>query len=202
MVLDELSQAIPDLRKAMIMRHPFAVAASKTRYKNHHWPTLPSYFLSKDEAVKSRLGPQSKFIEEIEKREDPLLNFITVWCILHKLAFCSSSIRDFYIVFYEELSFEPSQIVPELFGALGLTTYFERHKSVIDALFEKPSRVTMADNTIHASRQGKASWMTSLTPDTIDRGLDILRVFGLDHIYGNDHFPKLGAGDLRAQLSG
>lgn len=37
LIADDLDQAMPDLKKVLILRHPFAVALSKSRYKGHSW---------------------------------------------------------------------------------------------------------------------------------------------------------------------
>ena len=201
LALDALCAAIPGMKKVMIIRHPFAVAQSKQRYRGHRWPTTPGYFLRGEGTGHATLEPYRTLIEEVDREGDQTLQLVAIWCILHKLAFASACIGDFCFVLYEHLSSDPDSIVQALYCDLGLEETFRAHRSEIQAMYLRPSRVTQADNTINSSRRGVAAWMTSMDRQSIDRALRLLEGFDLGWLYGADHFPALDASELHDRLA-
>lgn len=200
LVLDELDLAIPDMRKLMIIRHPFSVAHSKLRYRAHDWPTSPGYFLAEAAAGRTILDSQRKLIETVEQDGDRWLQLILVWCILHTFALQSESIESYQFVCYEHLLHNPEREIAELYRALRMEERYTANAAAIMAAAQKPSRVTEPSNVIETSRQGKYAWQENMSGEMIDRGMEILRAFSFDRIYGKGFEPELPPSDLMAAL--
>jgi hypothetical protein len=188
------------MKKVMIIRHPFAVAQSKQRYRRHRWPTTPGYFLRREGSGHATLEPYRTLIEKVDREGDPTLKLIAVWCILHKIAFASACVGDFSFVFYEHLSSDSDPIVQALYRELGLEDTFQARRPEIQRMYVRTSRVTQADNTITSSRRGVAAWVTSMDRRMIDRALNLLESFDLGWLYGVDHFPALDANGLHEHV--
>ena len=201
LMLDAFSEYFPGTKKIYILRHPFAVAESKCNYKEYGWPTKPSYFLNADKRITTILSNQMDILRRVESLNNQTLKFIVVWCALHRVAFHTKSIIDYNIIFFEDLAADPTMHTEILYSKLGFKDLFNDKKEQITKNFRKPSRVTQKTNTIEESQKGTAAWKSMMDPADIAIGFEILEAFELDHIYGDDHFPKISAEELTKELS-
>ena len=206
LIADDLDQAMPDLKKVLILRHPFAVALSKSRYKGHSWPTPATYFLREDVALSNSLryslAARSKIIERASQHSNPVLNWVCIWCILHSALFSAKSIASYHVVLYEDFVREPALQAQPLFRALGQSSRYQKHHRAILDNATRPSRVTQKDNVIANSVAGNAAWLADYDSETISHGMEILEGFGMDRLYIDQHFPKLSADLLSQALTG
>jgi hypothetical protein len=201
--LDQIEEHIPGSKKVFILRHPFAVAESKKRVGDlgiYNWSYKPSDFLDSDPEINNLLDDKRPLIKDIETEADSWILKVTVWCILHSLAFRSKSIKNYQVVFYEHLVVDPAKTIKDLFNNLGFNERYKINESKIEALFKKPSFSSNDQNTIKSSREGRSVWQEAWPQERIERGLDILKAFDLDFIYGSDHFPKLTSEGLQSHF--
>ncbi len=201
LVADELDAAVPGMQKILIMRHPFAVAVSKHKYRAHHWPTEPDYFLNGDARFSGLLAPQADIIRHVKQKADRHLQLICVWCVLHRVLFNARTIGDYQVVFYEQLAVDAMNECRRLYHGMQQHGRFEKQQGLLQTIVAKRSRVTQEDNAIAASVAGRAAWQDTLDARLISEGVELLRAFGLEHIYADTHFPLISARQLQARLA-
>ena len=194
LILDQIDAAAPEMKKILILRHPFAVASSKVQ--TFSWPTRPSAFLSDANPRRAVLAPQRALIQATERDNDPLLVQVLLWCIAFRFAFAASAIRNFVLLFYEDLARNPHHEIGRLYVELDLADRYEAHRREIEAVIDVRSHVTRSRNTIQDSKAGHAAWLKNWPTATINAGLKILREFDLDFLYGDRHEPLLDGAAL------
>lgn len=200
MIIDPICERAPTMKKIMILRHPFAVAASKS--KIFKWPTDPMSFLSSSNPRRDELAEFSDLIEEIAESRDFILMQILLWCLSHRYAMSSKTISSFAFVFYETLVANPEQELPRIFSELGLAERYKENEAAILKGLERESHVTFRNNTIEATRLGKTVWNDEWETKTIDAGLRIVDRFGFSRVYSEKLPPVVDVDGLRGLIPG
>ena len=179
-----LRNYFPEIPMIFIMRHPFAVAASRLLLD---WPSRSRAFFMQESLQADFPGD---FWEEFQQAESLFERFVFDWAVQHYIPLRQFAPRDFHYVFYEDLCVQPEVVAPAMFAHLG--------RNFDDRLFRKmavPSASSREGSAIRSQRSGEElinAWRRHLTSAQIDRGLEILAKFGLHQIYDEDSLPHVG----------
>lgn len=184
----------PHVKKVLILRHPCAVALSKMRLKKWNWPQNPEIFFSQPELCQDYL---SGFEQVAQKADGIFERYILTWAILHYVPLKQLTHRQIHLAFYEELCTNPERELSRLFSWLGEPTELDPE---LAELLKTPSRTSRGHSAIIAGTDLINGWRKELTPEQINRAMDILAVFGLDRIYNDALSPNTEqAGKLLGQ---
>lgn len=175
-----LRRQFPSIPIVMLMRHPCAVASSRT---HEDWATRVPQFLAQRALFEDHLEP---FRELIERSQTTFEKHVIAWCIHHYVPLRQFSADALPVVFYEELCARPHDEIRRLFGYIG--------RKCDDGVFERlrlPSRSSERRTEIKGASGSQLvdSWRKRVTPDESRQAVKILRAFGLDAIYGEDPMP-------------
>ncbi len=176
-----LRNQFPGIPMIFIMRHPFAVAASR-RWLD--WPPRSRAFFMQESLQSDFPGA---FWDEFKQADTLFERYIFDWCVQHYIPLQQFAPGDFHYVFYEDLCVQPEAVAHGMFAHVG--------RGFDDRLFRKlsePSATSRDSSPIRAGRTGKeliTAWRTLLTPAEIERGSEILAKFGLHHIYDDGCVP-------------
>jgi len=168
----------------LIVRHPFAVAASLTSHD--HDVDLEAEFWSQPELVEDYLQPYRDLIAECRT---PFERAVAAWCI--EVGVPLTQFRDggITVVTYEQLCTQPVEVLTSIFTALGRSFDSRALRAI-----SKPSAMTYSKPGLAARwKEGSkgivGAWRESVTRDQIRRGLQLLQSFGLGALYGEDPLP-------------
>ncbi|MDX1439146.1 MAG: sulfotransferase [Rubricoccaceae bacterium] len=176
----------PDVRKVMILRHPFAVAVSKMHLSGPDWLWMdtPEIFLDRQPLFDDHLQP---FEETIRTATTPFERLVTAWAVVHYVPFRQLQKGDILITFYEELVQDPGEALQGLLEELGVRDLSLSRMKRLQAQIAQRSRTTPSD-TAHSIQIDR--WKKVLSREEIDRGYTILDGFGLTEIYGHGTMPN------------
>ncbi|HXW50858.1 MAG TPA: sulfotransferase [Candidatus Acidoferrales bacterium] len=180
MLLKWFRMHFPRLPIVYILRHPFAVAASRVRlgYRTDMWSMYPS----QPALMEDHLGPFSELLTE---PKSPFACHVMDWCVENYVPLRQLAPPDVTLVFYEHLANDESQ-VRSLIDKLNLP--------LTDALrshLRQPSLSTIEKERRNAaSSHGAASgWRSYVSGEDLAAGTRIVAAFGLDKIYSTDGMP-------------
>ncbi len=179
-----LRDHFPAVPMIFIMRHPFAVAASR-RWLD--WPSRSRAFFMQEQLQSDFPG---SFWDEFKQAETMFERYLFDWAVQHYIPLRQFASGDFHYVFYEDLCMQPEAVAHDMFAHLG--------RDFDNRLFRKlsvPSATSRDGSAIRSHRSAQeliSAWRTLLTPAEIERGLEILAKFGLDHIYDEECMPHPG----------
>jgi hypothetical protein len=187
LMLGWLGELRPRMPLVLVVRNPFAVAASWVRLD---WGMVAGGQRAELDVILEQHDLISDF-PEIEpalagvNRADVFERVVIEWCLLHLVPLRQLRGRNAHVVRYEDLVREPHATVRGLADYLGRT---------IDGPSLERALATMKTNFLH---RGSASdheqllgdWRSVLSPAQVERGRQILTAFGLAHLYDEDGFP-------------
>lgn len=183
-----LHQNFPDLPIILLLRHPFAVAASKMQLS---WKRSLSTYLNQDALIKDYLLPFQKELvsseEKFKSSGDSFDNLIFIWCIENYVPL--TQLRQFqknkiHIVFYENCCVEPEVETKRLFAYLK-----EDYNPAVLSHLKKASKLSRDNSAVVKGESLIDGWKKYLTDQQMDRALEILNLFGLDLLYTADLMP-------------
>ena len=198
LIIDQLCDSAPEMRRIMIVRHPFAVAESKS--KTFSWPTDPSTFLTADNPRRAEIEGKRDIIDEVIATGDPILMQVLLWCLSTRFALSSRSINSFTMVFYEDLITRPKHELPRIFSKLDLFARYSENQQLIEEQLDRRSHVTFRSNAIENSRKQHTAWHNQWDVRTIDAGLQILEEFGFQKVYSDSFSPLLDIDQLLSSM--
>ncbi|MEO0790107.1 MAG: sulfotransferase domain-containing protein [Bacteroidota bacterium] len=188
LLLKWLTLYFPGMPVVYLMRHPFAVAVSRMKYGGWRTKGLDKY-LSQPELMDDFLEPFRREMKLAKRKYqatgDVFDNHIFSWCIQNYIPLRQCSANDFHIVFYEDCCVEPACEISRLFNYLKK----KPKENILNGL-SKASRVSRRDSAIVTGNSLIEGWKNSLSIKQIERGLEILNLFGLDAIYSEDLMPR------------
>ncbi len=167
----------------LTLRHPCAIAVSQIRLQHWAWNTDPTQFLTQDKLMADHL---ESFRTEIEKAKTKFEQHIFLWCIENYIPLNQFSPKEIHLAFYENFCETPQTELDRLFTFLG-TTYSNR----IWRTMRRPSPVSHKDSSILSGYSLIDNWRNWVTPQQLDRAIEILNLFGLDTIYGYNSMPNV-----------
>jgi hypothetical protein len=164
-----------------LMRHPCAVAASRIRLPGWFSHDLEEY-LNQPELMEDFLAP---FKDHIQNAQTEFEKIIFVWCIENYIPLKQLQPDDLYIIFYENFCIDVEGEIAKLFAFLG-DDYCPKEVLEIAKL---PSSFAVKHSAIVTGKSLTENWKKHITDEQLERAIEILALFGLDHIYGKDALP-------------
>jgi hypothetical protein len=181
-----LSDLFPDMPVMLLIRHPCAVAKSQIERK-HGFATTEKTFLSQPKLVEDYLEP---FVSEIRQDHSPFEDRIFRWCIQNYVPLKQFRMGEIYVAFYESLCVDPEVEYRSILDYLNVP-----HNRDIRSAASKPSPMSQPDSAVHTGASLVDSWRESVSSSDASAALDILKLFGLDRLYGESSMPSVHALD-------
>ena len=170
----------PQMPIVLLLRHPCAVALSKVKLK---WGDPLEEILEQEELMNDYLNPFKKDIESVKTKFE---RHIFVWCIENYIPLKQFQAGEIYLVFYENLCRDSAVEVRRLFEFLG-----KKYDEDILANLNVPSALSRKDSAIKQKRDVVNAWRSDVSNDEIQKSIEILSLFGLNKIYGQESMPKV-----------
>jgi len=181
LMLGWLRENFPQTPMLLMLRHPFAVAASRARLG---WRDNLDDMLGQRRLVEDFLAP---FEARLRRASSPFERHVLAWCVENLVPLRQLAPGEVALLFYEELVLHPEQGLRPAFAALGRPV---------------PREALAAARG--AGREGLEGWRGRVGEGELRRGLEALRAFGLDRVYGEGPLPdRAGAlGLMREGVAG
>ena len=175
-----IHERLPELPIVYLLRHPVSVAESWTRLG---WRDFLGEF-TRQELLMERMSGFRPLIDEITRAGSPFERHLLRWCLENFVPLSDLQPGDAHVVFHEHLMAEPESELRRLFAYLGKD--FE--PSVLERIHE-PSAVSYPGPPPGPLSDANRAWAS-----------EIVRAFGLDHVYGPEREPRVGPGSTVEML--
>ncbi|MCI0561838.1 MAG: sulfotransferase domain-containing protein [Nitrososphaera sp.] len=183
LILKWIQRNFPDISLILLLRHPCAVAHSKMKLG---WSTHLEEFLDQDELMEDFLRPFEKYIRAAA---DPYEKHIFLWCIENFVPLKQFRHGEMHMTFYEHLCTRPDR------EAARLLEYVRQPVSPrVFKVIRKPSALARPHSAVVSGSSLIDTWRTYTSVEQVTRAREILGIFGLDAVYGEDSLP-LVSGD-------
>ncbi len=179
LILGWIHANFPQMPVIFLLRHPCAVAYSKTQLS---WKSRLTDFLSQSDLVDDFLEP---FAEVMRSASSDFERHIFTWCVENYVPLMQFGHREIHLTFYENMCMDPNEEVWRLFNFLGGN--FD--SSVLEKM-DKPSLLSRPSSANLSSEKLVAEWRQHVTDAQLERAIEILGLFGLDRIYSEDVLPN------------
>lgn len=188
LLLRWLTDRFPDVPAVFIVRHPCAVVSSHLAVG---WSTRRDLdsILAQPALIEDHLGARVDWIRELRH---PFERHAVLWCVGNLVALRQAAGSSMPVVFYEHLVRQPARSVPAVFDALDL----DYDPSVLDSVGRRSVTVFKGSPLLRGQDPATA-WTRALSPEQVDRVMEIVADFGLDHLYDPQGQPRSAVGSLR-----
>lgn len=176
-------QNYKDLHFIFLIRNPFAVASSKYSKISWKWTTDPMILYNQKKLRDDYLEEYKDLFFQTCEEDDYILNQILIWSVIHYVPLKQFKSDQIKIMFYENIFVNPQEEISQLFEFVGK----DLENLPVD-IIQKPSRV-VGDN-IKNGKSPITSWKNDLPTSTIDKGMKILEIFGLEKLYDENSVPN------------
>lgn len=174
LLLGWLRANFPGMPIILLLRHPCAVAASRMALG---WRDNLDETMEQRELIEDLLSPMEP---EIRAARDGFERHLFLWCIDNYVPLKQFAPGEVHLVFYEELLAHPKDVFPGLFGFLG--------RDFDDGVYERMKRPSPLSRG-GTSARSVDGWRSAVTGSQLRRAGEILRLFGLDRVYGEGPMP-------------
>jgi hypothetical protein len=164
----------PGMPIILLLRHPCAVVASRLALG---WKDHLSETMEQRELVEDFLFPMEA---EIRAAKGDFERHLFLWCIDNYVPLKQFRPQEVHLTFYENLLARPEAELQSLFASLG-----EDFDERVYRRLRRPSPLSRK-NTPSPSLEG---WRTRVSANQLERTIEILGLFGLDHLYGEGAMP-------------
>jgi len=148
------------------------------------WETFPDAFCNQSELLRDYLAP---FESEIIKLESTLERNVCGWCIQNYVPLKQfERSKDIYICFYENFCVDVVKETKYLFKWLE-----QDDSSISENRLQKPSKMSKQHSAVLSGGDLVKNWMNFISKAEIERGNEILEIFGMHEIYDAEGFPKM-----------
>ncbi|MDP8940282.1 MAG: sulfotransferase [Actinomycetota bacterium] len=179
LLLGWLHDNFPRMPIVLLLRHPCAVTYSRIKLG---WKDVLDDTMEQPELIEDHLSHLEK---DIRNARTPFERSIFLWCIENYIPLRQLDPGAFHLVFYENLCTNPGKEVRRLYSFLGKTFNTSIYSSI-----GRPSSLSRRESAVVVGGHPVDSWMGSVDTSQIERSVEILSLFGLDHIYGDDPMPN------------
>jgi hypothetical protein len=138
-------------------------------------------FLSQPELVEDYLVDYLDMIRTVKTEEE---KHAMIWCINHLVPFKQFMPGELKIVFYEDLCMQPDAELSAVFNVLG-----QKYDPARNNRINRPSQTTKVTSAVVTGSNKISYWKNVLSSIQIQRILNIVRAFGLEHLYGDSVVP-------------
>ena len=175
-----LHDNFPEVPILFIMRHPCAVVQSRMELG---WATDTDIesFLIQPDLVSDYL---TDYLDLIRKSSNPEEKHAIIWSLSNLVPLKQFSPGELKIVYYENLCTRPAAELQGIFETIG-----KRYEPPVIKRASRPSMTTNLTSAIVTGNNKIVRWRNSLKSVQIERILNIVRAFGLDHLYGDSLLP-------------
>lgn len=162
----------PGMPIILLLRHPCAVAESRLALG---WRDNLDEILAQQELLKDFLEP---FEAEIRNAKTPFERHIYLWCIENYVPLMQFGAGEIHVAFYESLRLRPEEELRRLFEFLG-----REFDAGVLRKTGHPSALS------HGKVRPVGAWRDSLDRERVRKAMQILDLFGLGEMYGEDPTP-------------
>ena len=182
LMLGWLHARFPRMPICLVIRHPAAVLASQ---KGIDWDfhAETARLLAQDQLMEDHLTP---FVDLLRRAESEIEQSLLVWCVENYVPLQQLRRGDLHVVCYEHLVERPEDEFRKLMSFYQLPFNDE-----LMSLVGRPSGVTAKGSAVVAGGDLLRSWQDKISPDERRRIVELLHLFGLDRLYGEDPMPLL-----------
>ena len=175
-----LHRRFPSVRIVMVVRHPFAVAQSR---RISGWATNLAPFLKQQTLLDDHLAPLAGVIRAARGDFE---QHVANWCVQHYIPFRQLRRGDVHVLFYEDLCINADRALQDARLYLG-----RPYHSRALAILQKPSFTARSESPIRTgAAQLVDEWCQKVSSYERSAGLELLKAFGLDRVYGDDVMPR------------
>ena len=180
LALKWLHDHFPEVSIVFIIRHPCAVVSSRMELG---WATDQDIepFLSQPQLVEDYLGP---YLDLIRSVGNSVEKHAVIWSVSNLVPLKQFHSKEWKVVYYENLCTQPEIELPAIFQAVGYPCSgdFITSSNLPSQTARRASAVVTGTNKI-------ANWKKKLSRSQIDKILQVVQAFGLDHLYGDSTRP-------------
>lgn len=181
LMLAWLAAEFPEMPVILLLRHPCAVALSRTRLG---WRSRLDEFMEQPALVQDFLAPVA---EEMRAARTEFERHVFVWCVESYVPLTQLGEGRAHLVFYERLRERPEEEIGGLFHYLGAGA-----REVPPKAFRAPSALSRSDSAT-SSDAAVDRWRGELSEEQVRRAVEILGYFGLDRVYSESPMPDARA---------
>jgi hypothetical protein len=180
LMLKWMRERFPQTPIVWLMRHPCADANSRMRLG---WQTHLEEILDQPLLLDDLVG---EFRDHIANAATEFDRHIFLWCVENYVPFRQLAPYDVHVAYYENFCERPKFEFDRLFR------YLKRpyNRDVFSQLYH-PTVLSREESAIVTGSNLIDAWRTWVTPEQIERAIEILALFGLDRLYGADSMPKV-----------
>jgi hypothetical protein len=179
----------PTMPVVLLMRHPCAVARSRMALS---WDMDLRYrYLSQPDLVEDILSP---FASAMARAGTEWERQIFAWCVENYVPLTQCSADDVHLTFYETLCLEPEIELAKICDHIGIPLDKRvRRALAVPSQTARTGKRGEGVSSVVAGGDVLDDWRQSVSRDEIARAMEILAMFGLDRIYGEETVPRPGA---------
>lgn len=182
----------PKVRPVLLIRNPFAVAASKNNKRDWFWANDPSDLLRQPDLYDDYLYRYKDLIKKVSQKDNFLLNQILTWSIINYIPLQQFTPGSIHICFYEQIYANPGLEISKIVQFVKGTNHCERIP-ISDEVINRSSRFSDFDHKVSSHNSPVSSWKNKIPANIIDEGIEILQHFGFDHLYNDNSLPDINA---------
>jgi hypothetical protein len=194
LMLGWLRARFPGMPIIYVLRHPCAVAYSRTKLG---WDDVREDYLGQPELIEDHLAP---YVNAIRDAKAGFEQHVFTWCVENYIPFRQFGPGEMHVAFYENFCVDPVRELDRMFGFLG-RPYDER-------VFARLTRSAVSGRTLGRQRSTAVMsaealnepWRRQLSQAEVDRAREIVASFGMDRIYDRDGLPDLNG--VRSMFAG
>jgi hypothetical protein len=180
LLLGWLRTNFPEMPLVLMLRHPCAVTVSRLGLG---WKDILDETMDQEELVEDHLSP---FEAEIRNARSPFEQSIFLWCIENYVPLRQLAHSEFHLVFYENLCTDPEREIRRLHSFIGKDLDEDIYRNV-----GRPSHLSRPESAAVLGERPVDSWVNSVETAQVERAVEILSLFGLDHVYGKKAMLRL-----------
>lgn len=174
---------IDGVKVIVLIRHPFAVAASKRKFTGAIWKTDPSSICNDKYLLGYLPDGIDGFLHNLQGEFEIQ---VAIWSIIHSVFFQQFQQDDYFLLYYENLCLHPERELGRIMQFLG------KDKSAVNNALKKIDKInkyTVEGEFIKRGRENVTAWMEGVSEDELKFGARVLNEFYLDHIYDVNYLP-------------
>jgi hypothetical protein len=183
LLLKWLHTHFPEVRIILLLRHPCAVASSRTKLgAKLGWVPYLDEFLTQPELIEDFLSP---FRGAIEQAKTDFEKHIFAWCIENYVPLRQFQKGEIHLAFYESFCRRPAEEIARMFAFLG--------ESLDDRVWRDVAMPMLArkDSAIFSGDSLVDGWRKHVSAQQLRRACEIVRLFSLDRIYSEESLPDV-----------
>jgi hypothetical protein len=184
-----MKRHFPEMPIVFIMRHPCAVASSRLNVRFRWY--ADELMLSQPELVEDFLKPVERRMRDAVS--DPFENHIFFWCVENIVPLRQFARGEVHLAFYERYCLDARAEMQRLADFLGWPFEDRMLANVRKPSVQTRRKKNFGKSPILTGESLLDTWRKHVSEAQIRRAVDILKMFGLDVIYGAGSLPNVDA---------